>query len=232
MGQGTSNEQQLDEHDDYEPTKLKDEVLQMVAGDQYNNQSDSKEESSLVNTTFVWKHGGKEVFLTGSFNQWLGKIPMKRTSTGEFTLSIDVPTGRHHYKFIVDDKWRFSPDQETEIDGEGRINNVLEVGKNKNNRVSVSEVEEEGEESYGQLIPGIEEYSVEAQMLPSQLCSSALNSVGFDPDSSVLPMLSSASLCHTHFGHGGGGVVAVGTSVRYGTKRCSLVYYVGCSGAR
>jgi hypothetical protein len=32
-----------------------------------------------VPTTFKWSHGGAAVFLTGSFNNWQGKIPMTRS---------------------------------------------------------------------------------------------------------------------------------------------------------
>jgi hypothetical protein len=99
--------------------------MQMVSGNFSDGStpsgSDSEAKDILVALTFTWvlrlfhlncllfcvvqKHGGKEVFITGSFNQWLGKIPMKRTQKNDFTLTLDVPPGKHHYKFIVDDKW-------------------------------------------------------------------------------------------------------------------------------
>lgn len=85
--------------------------MQMVTGDFSGGStpsgSDSKAEETLVSTTFTWKHGGREVFVTGSFNQWLGKIPMRKADNknNEFSLMLDIPAGKHQYKFIVDDKW-------------------------------------------------------------------------------------------------------------------------------
>jgi hypothetical protein len=35
--------------------------------------------------------------------------------------------GKHAFKFIVDDEWRFAPDQPTVADIEGRINNFIDV---------------------------------------------------------------------------------------------------------
>jgi 5'-AMP-activated protein kinase regulatory beta subunit len=49
-------------------------------------------------------HGGANVYLTGDFNGWSGKIPMHR-SHNDFTLILDMPPGKYHYKFIVDNSW-------------------------------------------------------------------------------------------------------------------------------
>ena len=35
--------------------------------------------------------------------------------------------GKHAFKFVVDDEWRFAPDQPTVADIEGRINNFIDV---------------------------------------------------------------------------------------------------------
>jgi hypothetical protein len=42
------------------------------------------------------------------------------------TLLIYIQ-GKHAFKFIVDDEWRFAPDQPTVADIEGRINNFIDV---------------------------------------------------------------------------------------------------------
>jgi hypothetical protein len=39
----------------------------------------------LVNNVFTWSFGGENVFLVGSFNGWVERIPMKRNGN-EFTL--------------------------------------------------------------------------------------------------------------------------------------------------
>ena len=38
------------------------------------------------------------------------QIPMHR-SGNDFTYIHNVKRGRHAYKFVVDDEWRFAPDQ-------------------------------------------------------------------------------------------------------------------------
>jgi hypothetical protein len=42
-------------------------------------------------------------------------------------LSVAPLQRKHAYKFIVDDEWRFAPDQETIADSEGNINNVIDL---------------------------------------------------------------------------------------------------------
>lgn len=43
-----------------------------------------------------------------------------------------MPKGIHHYKFIVDGDWRFSPDDPTIADEHGNINNVIDTTKIEN----------------------------------------------------------------------------------------------------
>ena len=42
-------------------------------------------EEETVPTVFTWNQGGHEVYITGSFNKWKEKIPMRK-SMGEFTI--------------------------------------------------------------------------------------------------------------------------------------------------
>ena len=79
-----------------------------------------------VPTVFRWEHGGRSVFVTGTFNGWSKQIPMHR-SGNDFTYIHNLARGKHAFKFIVDDEWRFAPDQPTVADIEGRINNFIDV---------------------------------------------------------------------------------------------------------
>ena len=63
---------------------------------------------------------------TGTFNGWSRQIPMHR-SGNDFTYIHNLKRGKHAFKFIVDDEWRFAPDQPTVADIEGRINNFIDV---------------------------------------------------------------------------------------------------------
>ncbi len=48
----------------------------------------------------------KTVFVAGTFNDWnLKSHPLKRAGDGRWALTLDVPPGRHEYKFIIDGQW-------------------------------------------------------------------------------------------------------------------------------
>jgi 1,4-alpha-glucan branching enzyme len=52
----------------------------------------------------------KKVILTGSFNKWNTRsISAKKDSSGNWTAKVDLPSGRHEYKFIVDGNWVNDP---------------------------------------------------------------------------------------------------------------------------
>jgi hypothetical protein len=80
----------------------------------------------VVPTVFKWEHGGRNVFLTGTFNNWERQLPMHK-SGNDFTYVHNLKRGKHAFKFIVDDEWRFAPDQPTIADVEGHINNFIDV---------------------------------------------------------------------------------------------------------
>lgn len=86
----------------------------------------SAAEDDVVPTVFRWEHGGRDVYITGTFNGWTRQIPMHR-SGNDFTYIHNLKRGKHAFKFIVDDEWRFAPDQPTVADIEGRINNFIDV---------------------------------------------------------------------------------------------------------
>jgi len=83
-------------------------------------------EDDTVPTVFRWEHGGRQVYITGTFNGWSRQIPMHR-SGNDFSYIHNLKRGKHAFKFIVDDEWRFAPDQPTVADVEGRINNFIDV---------------------------------------------------------------------------------------------------------
>jgi len=66
--------------------------------------------ADMVNHVFTWEHGGQNVFLTGTFTGWERHIPMHR-SGHDFVAIVNLPRGTHAFKFIVDNDWRFSPEQ-------------------------------------------------------------------------------------------------------------------------
>lgn len=159
---------------------------------------DSSEDN--VPTVFRWEHGGRNVFLTGTFNNWERQIPMHK-SGNDFTYVHNLKRGKHAFKFIVDDEWRFAPDQPTIADVEGHINNFIDVSefvpyvgddkffaKSKGSllHVNVNWVslllfyileQKIPEEEYKKVIPDLEEYTKEPPSLPPHLRHIILNKV-------------------------------------------------------
>lgn len=149
---------------------------------------DLYERTNVVPTVFRWEHGGDKVFITGAFNGWSRRQPMYR-SGNDFVYIASLPVGRHAYKFIVDDEWRFAPDQATVADAAGNVNNVIDLttfaadhdyGTGRARADSIPGV------AWGQVVPDEDEFSKEPPFLPPHLRNIALNSGA--PDGSLDPM--------------------------------------------
>jgi len=51
------------------------------------------------------------VLLVGDFTHWQkNAIPMRKEVDGIWTASLELPTGKHAYRFIVDGEWCDDPD--------------------------------------------------------------------------------------------------------------------------
>jgi hypothetical protein len=83
-----------------------------------------------LSVTFTFREAsGHTVTVAGSFNGWSKSAnPLRDTGSGTYTATIDVPAGRHTYKFVVDGKtWRDDPaNPKSEPDGHGGKNSVIE----------------------------------------------------------------------------------------------------------
>ena len=68
----------------------------------------------------------EEIYLVGSFNNWEeDNIPMHRRN-GKWTTSLEIPPGKHYYKYIVDGEWITDPSHRlTQSDQRGNLNSVL-----------------------------------------------------------------------------------------------------------
>lgn len=164
-----------------------------------------------VPTAFKWSDGGTHVFVTGSFNNWQGKIKMHRNNdiTNEFVLIIEIPPGIHQYKFIVDGEWRLNRNAPTVRDNMIE-NNVVTVqlpifDQTYGEPYEDSDGEFENDQAqggYGQEIPSIEQYSNLPPKLPPHLLSDYLpiNAPTNKDDPHVLPIPSHVALNHFYMG--------------------------------
>ncbi|KAF6041527.1 PRKAB2 [Bugula neritina] len=71
-----------------------------------------------------WDKGGKEIFVSGSFNNWETKIPLVKSESNFYTI-IDLPEGEHHYKFLVDGQWKHNPDEPAMKSSKGSLHNTM-----------------------------------------------------------------------------------------------------------
>lgn len=50
------------------------------------------------------------VFLASTFNDWKTEAtPMTKEGDGNWTTKLDLPPGRHEFKFVVDGQWCCEP---------------------------------------------------------------------------------------------------------------------------
>lgn len=203
-----------------------------------------------VATVFTWTHGGKNVAVTGTWNNWQGVIPLNR-SEHDFTAIIDLPPGVHQYKFIVDGKWTHAADQPVATDSGGNINNCMEIkefrlGQSKNNALGRGSPPG----SYTQEIPELIKFNDmfdepqdlgtpgpggqkkkpdEPPVLPPHLLGTraVLNTTTDDP--TVLPLPNHVMLNHLYFRKHEDDhkrdILILGTTQRYKEKFVTTVFY-------
>ena len=71
----------------------------------------------------------REICLAGDFNQWkVCDAPLMRVGEGVWSITIDLPRGRHEYMFVIDGKWVTDPNaMGYSRDGFGNRNALLVV---------------------------------------------------------------------------------------------------------
>jgi 5'-AMP-activated protein kinase regulatory beta subunit len=216
-------------------------------------------DDETVPTVFRWEHGGRQVYITGTFNGWSRQIPMHR-SGNDFTYIHNLKRGKHAFKFIVDDEWRFAPDQPTVADIEGRINNFIDVTDFKaytGDREFEKEKaaadygyigdEEKGDadqsegsdsmgnkpdrdgEVFSHTMPDLDDYTKEPPPLPPHLRHIILNKPPQLQDTAALPVPQHVALNHLYCTAIKDNMMVLGITQRFKTKFVTTVYYSPCS---
>ncbi|KAJ1917261.1 hypothetical protein H4219_003291 [Mycoemilia scoparia] len=88
-------------------------------------------QSKLIPTLIRWPKGGDHVYVAGSFNDWRYKIKLHKTET-EWQAVIDLPSGTHCIKFVVDDEWQCSNSLMIAPDDDGNLVNYINVDEHLN----------------------------------------------------------------------------------------------------
>ena len=170
--------------------------------------------------------------IIGTFNNWERQIPMHR-SGNDFSYVHNLKRGKHAFKFIVDDEWRFAPDQPTVADIEGRINNFIDVSDftpylGDDNFFEKSRERKIPESDYRQNVPDLDEYTKEPPSLPPHLRHIILNKSTPSMDPSALPNPQAVSLNHLYCTAIKDGMMVLGATQRYREKFFTVVFYSVC----
>ncbi|KAJ4155731.1 hypothetical protein LMH87_000962 [Akanthomyces muscarius] len=76
--------------------------------------------------TFKWEHPAEEVYVTGTFDNWTKSVKLeKQGGIFEKTVSLEIPSDKIYYKFVVDNNWTTNESSPKEADKEGNVNNFL-----------------------------------------------------------------------------------------------------------
>lgn len=181
--------------------------------------------TAVVPMVFRWEHGGRNVYITGTFNGWSKQCPMHR-SGNDFTYIANLTRGKHAYKFVVDEEWRFAPDQLTVADVEGNVNNFVDVSDFQAlSDFDFVDDKDAEENQYGRLIPDIDEYTKEPPPLPPHLRHIILNKNPPSVDTRLLPVPQHVALNHLYCTAIKDGMMVLGVTQRYKQKFVTTVYY-------
>ncbi|CAG5116140.1 unnamed protein product [Candidula unifasciata] len=191
--------------------------------------------SRLLPTVFKWEGGGKDVYVTGTFNNWKSKIPLAR-SQGDFYTIIDLPEGEHQYKFYVDGQWMNSPNDPMTSSDIGTQNNTLTVRRSDfdafealaiDGRAASKKVDKSNE--YGQEIPprGTTEGKHSGPpFLPPQLLQVILNKdTPAHVEPSLLPEPNHVMLNHLYALSIKDGVMVLSATHRFRKKYVTTLLY-------
>ncbi|CAL9145525.1 SNF1-related protein kinase regulatory subunit beta-1-like [Musa acuminata AAA Group] len=193
------------------------------------NHSDGPFDPPIENgiaTLITWGHGGKEVLVEGSWDNWTSRKALQ-TSGKDHSILLVLPSGIYHYKFIVDGELRFIPDLPHMAYETGHTVNILDVSDYIPEIVEgVSEFEAppSPNSSYGGSFPVDEDYAKEPPMLPPQLHLTVLGSREAE-GSSTKPQHVVLNHLFIEKGWASQSLVALGLTHRFQSKYVTVVLY-------
>ncbi|XP_072993054.1 SNF1-related protein kinase regulatory subunit beta-1-like isoform X2 [Typha latifolia] len=193
----------------------------------HNNSSepfDSPREKGIP-TLITWSHGGKDVLVEGSWNNWSSRKALQKSGK-DHTILLVLPSGVYHYKLIVDGQFRYIPDVPYTTDERGQVSNILDVHHyvpESLDNVSEFEAPPSPESSYGQPFPGDEDFAKEPPDLPPQLLVTVIGSQ--DSESSPKPQHVILNHLFVERGCASQALLALGLTHRFQSKYVTVVLY-------
>lgn len=192
---------------------------------------------------FRWHGEGRNVLLSGSFDNWKSKIPLVRSRDELYTI-VDVPLGIHQYKFLVDGRWSCHPSEPQVVGDVGTPNNVISVTETDRDAFTALEKDDVNNDhaapsnclgnppaGYSQYIPprdpvGFNFLRHGPPLLPPHLLQSVLNAdVPPHVDPIMLPQPNHVVLDHAFTLSIRDGVMVLSTTHRYRQKFVTTLLY-------
>ncbi|GAB2285153.1 galactose metabolism- protein [Dionaea muscipula] len=176
----------------------------------------------------TWSHGGNNVAVEGSWDNWTSRKTMQRSGK-DHSLLLVLPSGIYHYKFFIDGESRYIPQLPCTTNDFGLICNVLDVHDyvpESLDGVAEFEAPQSPDSSYGQAFPGEDEFGKEPVMVPSQAEATVL---GMPNSSDVTSRTRPQHVVLNHLfiekGWATQSVVALGLTHRFQSKYVTVVLY-------
>ncbi|XP_010936416.1 SNF1-related protein kinase regulatory subunit beta-2 isoform X2 [Elaeis guineensis] len=182
-----------------------------------------------IPTMINWSHGGKEVFVEGSWDNWKTKKPLQKSGK-DFTIMKVLPSGFYQYRFIVDGEWRYASDIPWMRDDIGNAYNILDLKEfvpENIESIAGFEPPPSPDSSYNNWPPGSEDFAKEPPIVPPQLHLTLLNAPAVMDSPSSLSRPPHVVLNHLYIQKGKSDqpVVALGATRRFLSKYVTVVLY-------
>jgi len=193
-----------------------------------------------------WSGHGKSVYISGSWDGWKRKIPLVR-SHDDFTTIVNLPEGKHEFKFYVDGQWICDNNLPKTDNPLGSENNVFMIDRgdfevfdalDKDLAATTGSAGGEGgaasdkpmdpQKSFGQDIPDRHQFEQASRppVLPPHLLQVILNKdtpISCDPN--VLPEPNHVMLNHLYALSIKDGVMVLSGTHRYRKKYVTTLLY-------
>ena len=133
----------LNDWDIYDNMNPNNSINIKKSQEQENSKTENKKEM-LFAAIFQWDGNEKNVYITGSFCNWLQFFEMRKFEQGDKTgekcdksyLLLFLPRGTYQYKFKINSKWKCNSNFPTCSDKDGNINNVTTIPPNTGEEVT------------------------------------------------------------------------------------------------
>ncbi|KAL2475783.1 5'-AMP-activated protein kinase beta-2 subunit protein [Abeliophyllum distichum] len=183
-----------------------------------------------IPTMIIWSHGGQEVAVEGSWDDWMTRKPLQRSGK-DFTIMKVLPSGVYHYRFVVDGQRRYSPDMLWDQDDSGNAYNILDLKDyvpEDIDSISGFEPPQSPDSSYNNLQLVAEDYAKEPPMVPPHLQSTLINAPASHmeiPPPYSRPQHVVLNHLYMHKDRSLPSVVALGSTNRFHSKYVTVLLY-------